>query len=432
LRKKEDELLHLSEQQADRVTANKPPLQTSSVLTENIVIRPTEMREAATQASIFTSSSSAAASAASASTAAAVEVASLTSASTSSVVLTSKQQILVALHQFRQQGGTSPAAAAARGTGAFGWRSRARISRDAQQLAASADDLEEDGIFVHDISVEQLDSDDELALPSLDDQDVEEAISSEVALAVAAEAAAAASRSGDSSSLQKMQHQQQQQQQQRQQHENGESIDFQAVTVTLSALFELATSVAARRGGGLGAQRERGGKVPPSKVEKRLMAERDNLSFERDSYRHEIMRFLEIDAAIAASSASSSSTASTPVGSPSKADRLGRTPGRVDEHAILASTLANASSALQDVHGAAQVPKRTMAIVKGFAETNARLQAQVQSLVLQLEEARALLAKARASEQSAIQDLMSAEEHNQQLKSALTVASRAAATLTTS
>jgi hypothetical protein len=431
LRKKEDELLLLSEQQADRVTANKPSLQTPSVLTEHIVIRPTEMREAATQASIFTSSSSAAASAASASTAAAVKVTPLTSASTSSVILTSKQQVLVALHQFRQQGGTSPAAAAARGTGAFGWRSRARISRDAQQLAASADDLEEDGIFVHDISVEQLDSDDELALPSLDDQDVEEAISSEVALAVAAEAAAADSRSGDSSSLQKMQHQQQQQQQQ-QQHENGESIDFQAVTVTLSALFELATSVAARRGGGLGAQRERGGKAPPSKVEKRLMAERDNLSFERDSYRHEIMRFLEIDAAIAASSASSSSTASTPVGSPSKADRLGRTPGRVDEHAILASTLANASSALQYVHGAAQVPKRTMAIVKGFAETNARLQAQVQSLVLQLEEARALLAKARASEQSAIQDLMSAEEHNQQLKSALTVASRAAATLTTS
>jgi hypothetical protein len=428
LRKKEDELLLLSEQQADRVTANKPSLQTPSVLTEHIVIRPTEMREAATQASIFTSSSSAAASAASASTAAAVKVTPLTSASTSSVILTSKQQVLVALHQFRQQGGTSPAAAAARGTGAFGWRSRARISRDAQQLAASADDLEEDGIFVHDISVEQLDSDDELALPSLDDQDVEEAISSEVALAVAAEAAAADSRSGDSSSLQKMQHQQQQQQQ----HENGESIDFQAVTVTLSALFELATSVAARRGGGLGAQRERGGKAPPSKVEKRLMAERDNLSFERDSYRHEIMRFLEIDAAIAASSASSSSTASTPVGSPSKADRLGRTPGRVDEHAILASTLANASSALQYVHGAAQVPKRTMAIVKGFAETNARLQAQVQSLVLQLEEARALLAKARASEQSAIQDLMSAEEHNQQLKSALTVASRAAATLTTS
>ena len=415
LRKKEDELLLLSEKQAeDRVAANTPSLQASAVLPVQRSVVIVEKREAETQA-------------------AAAEVATIsTSTSTSSsssastAVLTSKQQVLVALHQFRQQGGATSAAGAARGTGAFGWRSRARISRDAQQLAASADDLEEDGIFVHDISVEQLDSDDELALPSLDDQDVEEAISNEVALAVAAAVAEAAaeanSRPSDLASPQKHQN--------RQQQENGENIDLQAVTVTLSALYELATSVAARGGGG--AQREGGGKAPASKAEKRLMAERDNLSFERDSYRHEIMRFLEIDAAMAASaSTTSSSSTTTPVGSPSKADRLGRTPGKVDEHAILASTLANASSALQTVHGAAQVPKRTMAIVKGFAESNARLQAQVQSLVLQLEETRALLAKARASEQIAIQDLMSAEDHNEQLKRALNVATRASATTTT-
>ena len=287
----------------------------------------------------------------------------------------------------------------------FGWMGRAQQLREEQgeaaALAAASGATEEelgaDDLLTHDVSVDQLDPDDELALPALEHPE------------------------GGGSGGGGQHH-----------HDSEATLNAQDQTVlslTLGALLRFLDDTQPTS-------------ISSSKAEQRLQAEKDNLSYERDSYREEIMRFLEIDAAMSVSASATAVAASamateamaTPVGSPSKSDRSGgsRTPkrGAVDDHAIIASTVAAAASSVQAIYSQQQqqqqvegsTPKRTMAIVRGFAESNGRLQAQVVSLSAQLEENRLLLQRSRQAEQVATLDLLRAEQHNQQLTNALNLA----------
>jgi len=352
-------------------------------------------------------------------------------------VVATKEDLSMLIESYRQK---LLSAGAVNST--FGWIGRARQSRDAHDRDRERDrdrdqvkgtsvgspfpslddaddrnngDSEEPLLHTHDISLDHPDSDDELALPSLDEADVYTAGLTVVGAALV----------GNGST----------------ELEGSRKTDIPptVVTVSVSALLGMLVDRDATAGNGSG------GGTNPSKNELRLQSEKANLLFERDSYREEIFRFLEIDAALSSAAATPAeiksalgSVSSTPASSPSKSDRAPRTPGQGgsatsssgggkragENHAQVASAVAAASSAVNAVHAAAgsSTPKRTMAIVRGFAESNGRLQAQVVSLAQQLDESRLQFQRVRQAEQTVTLDLMRAEEHNQQLTRALNLA----------
>ena len=346
-------------------------------------------------------------------------------------VVVTKEDLSVLIENYRQK-----LLSAGTVNSTFGWIGRARQSRDAHDRDRvkgtsvgspfpSLDDADDRNngdsevppLHTHDISVEHPDSDDELALPSLDEADVYTAGLTVVGAALASNGAT--------------------------ELEGNRKNDVPTVvTVSMSALLEMLVDreAAVVNGSGVGS----GGTIA-SKNELRLQSEKANLLFERDSYREEIFRFLEIDAALSSAAATLAdiksgpgSVSSTPASSPSKSERVPRTPGQAgsainsssggkragENHAQVASAVAAASSAVNAVHAAASssTPKRTMAIVRGFAESNGRLQAQVVSLAQQLDESRLQFQRVRQAEQTVTLDLMRAEEHNQQLTRALNLA----------
>lgn len=251
----------------------------------------------------------------------------------------------------------------------FGWIDRARRKREMQRTVSEhLGDTEVDQIPLQDISHDFLDSDDDLALPSLENVQSLQSSSDQTILPV-------------------------------------NSIPSPTVVVNLEIIEEILS------------ERVLQAQNMHRKSELRLTTERDNVAFERDSYRQEIMRFLEIDAAGA------STITAQPASSPSKTSAIA-----AKTESLVASSVAAAVQAAKEVHlgNATSTPLKTMAIIRGFAESNGRLQAQNLALVQQLEDCRAILQKTKLSESYAMKDLLRAEEHNTQLQKALNLATASA------
>ena len=191
-----------------------------------------------------------------------------------SATVTTKSELLLLVEQYLQiqlnytalvNSANQTASIAPASPSSFGWKGRARhtrsnISRSKYHIGGGFPNLAvgkaleqgDEDIEIHDVSVDYLDSDDELALPSLDEHDVY--------------------GENSTSSFNTV----------------SDSSTNQTVVVTISVLSSLLSEHSVFVG------------PANSKIEQRLQSERDNLSFERDSYREEIMRFLEIDAVMAA------------------------------------------------------------------------------------------------------------------------------------